>query len=650
MFGHIAGAQIQPPGNGMNPGAKKDSSQFVKSNTSDWKTENVRIYYKQLYSDRVYTPDTSIHTFHRRLINFTDRDLGNSGSPVQHLLFVPEYRLGPTLGYHVYDGYRFDADSLYYYNTSRPYSFFSYQLGGKQEQLAHIMHTQNIKPNWNFAAQYRKINSPGYYNVQRTSHDNASLSTHYQGKKLHYELYSALVYNKEQQDENGGIINMNQIDSVEYRDRRTIRTNFQDETYGNTANTRRSPVTNSLRDYAVILQHSYAFGKTDTVYNEDSTKYSLQLTRRFSITHRAEFSSTRHFFKDVRPDSLRYAPFFSNSFIGGGKDSVYTRQEWNYIDNKILLNTFLGKLEHQMQLSAGLGSRYDHFSTYFLRDKAITNINSTYFTASLNKEALLEKQWSYNIDFISYFAGSASGNTMLRASLGKDISKTIGSVTLSISQHINNAPYNYTTYYNQYDTILHSFNKESVTTLCGIWHNEKYKIDFGARNYLIGNYIYLNADQLPDQYATTINLTQLWLRKVFTWKIIVFDNELYYQTFSSGAPLNIPNIMARHQLGIETNLFKSALKIATGVEVRYHNPYTPAGYSPFFNRFYYQAAYSHYNVPEGSIFFNFKIKRFRAYLMLDQVQQIFYTNTVLGPGYAAQNLMFRFGFNWVLIN
>jgi hypothetical protein len=108
--------------------------------------------------------------------------------------------------------------------------------------------------------------------------------------------------------------------------------------------------------------------------------------------------------------------------------------------------------------------------------------------------------------------------------------------------------------------------------------------------------------------------------------------------------------MGRHQLSIETYLFGNALKVATGFDVRWHTQYDPAGYSPFFNRFSYQQGYSISNAPEASLFFNFKIKNFRAYIMGDQLQQFFTRNTITAAGYSLQDAMLRFGFNWVMIN
>jgi hypothetical protein len=37
--------------------------------------------------------------------------------------------------------------------------------------------------------------------------------------------------------------------------------------------------------------------------------------------------------------------------------------------------------------------------------------------------------------------------------------------------------------------------------------------------------------------------------------------------------------------------------------------------------------------------------------MFDQLQQLFTTNVInAAPNYPAQNMMFRFGFNWIMIN
>lgn len=641
------GAPLTLPG---DPNQQVDTNSYNESNTDEWEqSQNVRITYKKPGSDKEYTPDTSIHTFHRRsFLQPWYQDLGNQGSPARNLLFTPEYRVGPTLGYHVYDVYRFDKDSVKYYNTNRPYSSFGFQLGSKLEQKAEIMHTQNIRPNWNVAVQYRKTTSPGFYLIQRTNQDNASLSSKYQSIDKHYNLHFAAVYNREQQDENGGMVDESQLSNDRYSDRQTIDVAFRNDAYGSSGSVRRSSVTNTQRDYGVMLHHSYTFGKDDTTYNEDSTRMSVKLIPRFSIAHHFDLHSEKFEFKDLRPDSLRYTPFFNYGF--GTTDSVFMQQNWLKVDNRLLLNGFLGKKEAPLQFTAGIGNRLDNFKTEYIIGNETQNISSLYITGGIKKEALEEKQWYYEAQAILYFAGSASGNSVLQGTIGRDLGNDLGDISIGAQQHINNAPYNYTTYINQYDTIKASMNNESVTMLFGRFNSERLKLGLGVRSYLIQNYIYLNDRNIFDQHAPSFNITQVWLRKAFRWRSVVLDNELVYQQPTGGAVVNIPQFMGKHQLSLERYIFKNALKIATGVQVRYYSPYTPAGYNPFFNRYNYQNSYTVDDQIQGAVFFNFKVKRFRAYIMGDQIQQFFMENMKIAPGYAAQNFMIRFGFNWVLLN
>lgn len=648
----MAQVSPQPLGTNMPGGIQPRDSAANKSNNSKWKEDNARIFFHRLNSDKKQVPDTSLHTYHRRPFSQPwYRDLGNLGSPVQNLQFTPENRMGPTLGYHVYDVYRFYTDSLNYYNTTRPYSVFGYQLGSKLEQMVSLFHTQNIKPNWNFAVEYRKVNSPGFYKLQRTIHDNASLTTNYKSKNLHYELYGAIVYNKFQQDENGGIINDSELLSSQYNDRRTVDVAFQNDGYSIT----RSSVTNMQRDFGLLLQHRYSWGSVDTTYNSDSTQYNTQLVPRFSITHKMQLGSEKHVFKDILPDSLRYTSLFqhrfNSSFSGGfATDSVFSQQTWFWVDNRLSLNGFVGPKGKQLEFDAGVGNRIDQFKTNYIIGTSSNNILSNYVTGDIKKEALKPGEWFYNASGQLYMTGDAAGDFVVDVNAGKELNKNLGSISAGFRQQLNSAPYSYTFFATQYDTMTHSYDKESVTQFYATIESPRFGLTAGIRDYVIENYIYINQNRQFDQYKTPFSVTQIWGRKAFSFGRFILDNELSYQQIAGSAPVNVPTLLGRHQLSYEVSLFHRALKIVTGVEVRYHTAYYCAGYDPFLNRFYYQNSYYLSNKPEGSIFFNFRIKRFRAYLMADQVQEAFFRNTITAPGYPAQDLMIRFGFAWVLVN
>lgn len=647
-------AQQQPGAPLGLPGDKKqDSLAFDKSNTDEWHSENanVKVRYKYLHSEKSLQPDSSIHTFHRRkYLQPWYTDLGNYGSPARNLMFTPENRFGPTLGYNLTDVFHIQPDSLKFYNTTVPYSVFSFNLGSKLEQKLEVLHTQNIKPNWNFAIEYNRLSSEGYFLLQRNVHDMGSVTTNYQSVNRRYKLKAGLIYNKSIQDENGGIADETQLTNEDFNERSTLDINYANAVSQGGSSVPRSLITNSVRDYHIIVQHGYSWGKTDSLYNEDSTKISVQYTPRFGISHHFRHSNKQYTYKDMRPDSLRYAPFFTQSFAGDGSDSVFTRQKQNTFDNALLLNGFIGKGEKQVQFSAGAGIRVDNFSTRFLIDAQFYNIASSYLSGQLRKEALEPGEWFYSASAKFYVTGAAAGNSLLQASAGKELGDW-AIAEACIQQNINNAAYSYTTYINHYDTISNTFNKESVTQAFVRFSSNKYALNAIVRTYLISNYLYMNTQQLPDQYAPAFNITQISLQKAFRWRGLVLDNELLYQQVAANTPVNIPQLMGRHQFGYEGRIFRNALEIATGLQIQYHSPYNSAAYSPLFHRYYYYTGYRLSNDPAYAFFFNFRIKRFRSYLMLDQLQQLFgdKKNFINAPGYPAQNTMIRFGFNWTLL-
>jgi hypothetical protein len=80
-----------------------------------------------------------------------------------------------------------------------------YLLGSNSQQIIELTHTQNIRPYWNIALQYRLISSPGFFKSQNTNHNNYLVSSWYQSPKKRYNNYLTVVANKLQSSENGGI-------------------------------------------------------------------------------------------------------------------------------------------------------------------------------------------------------------------------------------------------------------------------------------------------------------------------------------------------------------------------------------------------------------------------------------------------------------
>jgi hypothetical protein len=122
------------------------------------------------------------------------------------------------------------------------------------------------------------------------------------------------------------------------------------------------------------------------------------------------------------------------------------------------------------------------------------------------------------------------------------------------------------------------------------------------------------------------------------------------QEVDESSPIHLPKMSLRVRWAYESLIFNNKLRIATGIDSRYNTGYLADNYLPAFNTFTPQYVARVSNVPQVSYFFNFGVRRYRAFISFDELQQILTANNMNFPHYAAQNFMARFGFHWVFIN
>ncbi|RYE14776.1 MAG: hypothetical protein EOP51_27640, partial [Sphingobacteriales bacterium] len=416
-------ARAQVINNALDPTAQQNSmfnqgkdSTIMKQ--GEWKEERARMYYNTLNSAVARYPDTTLENFHRfqRVQPWWGKDLGNFGTAVRNQLFTPNLPTGMSLGYHIYDMYRLSLDSLRFYNTTRPYSAFSFMLGSKTEQNVEILHTQNITPNWNLAARMRYFTSAGFYKLQKANSMSGDFSSNYQSPNKRFYQAAGLVFNRHSQDENGGITSDSLLDVAAFSDRQRIDVNLPASENGQN----NAAVRNRLANVDFVLQNNYSFGKTDTVYTNYSTGMSLNFTPRFRIQHQLRLHNETHTFRDLAPTVARYR-FTNDSIPFNTTDSVYGQQKWFYVDNRLSLNGFLGKSSELVQIEAGIGNRIDRFSTKYIADRDVLNSVGNYLFGEIKKEAFKAKQWSYQATAQFFFTGDATGNFDLRGEVARDL-------------------------------------------------------------------------------------------------------------------------------------------------------------------------------------------------------------------------------------
>ncbi|HEY5405486.1 MAG TPA: putative porin, partial [Ginsengibacter sp.] len=159
--------------------------------------DSITISFRFLDSLRNDHIDSSIDDFDKIYTVPADYvTLGNNGTAAFPVLFTPLLKSGWDAGFHAYDLYKYSLEDTRFFKTTRPFTQMTYLLASGKEQAIKVLHTQNIKPNWNAGVEYRLISSPGVFQTQNSNINNYRLFSNYQGKRKRYAAYMVLVGNK----------------------------------------------------------------------------------------------------------------------------------------------------------------------------------------------------------------------------------------------------------------------------------------------------------------------------------------------------------------------------------------------------------------------------------------------------------------------
>lgn len=635
---------------GMLPGQQSDNAAFDSALASDkkkWVNIPPIIHSTTLHSERKLQVDTSILLSHRRISRHGwFHYLGNYGTAALNMKFDPDWDPGPQPGYNIYEPYQYHLDSVRYYNTTRPFSQFNYSLGGAQEQTVSLLHTQNIHRRWNVALEFRNINSPGYYLNQFSNFNGGFFSTNYTSKNKRYSIRAAIVQNKNRSDENGGIVSDTFLTNPNIVDRKQIPTQLPSlpAVYD------RSVILNQYRNTEFLVENRYRWGLADTLYNEDSTAATPRFTPRFGLKHQFHVRLSKHRFHDRFPNASRYA-FIQDSIPFINADTNRNEQVLQTFANRFSFNGFIGKAGRQAAIEAGLGIRFDRLYDDLEVNRYSDWLINNFVFGEINKEALDSFSWSYRAAVNFYFGGSHVGDLKFDAEIAKQL-RRLGGFTLGVQQAVSSAPVAFTRFATNYYVRESSFQKQTTTRLSAGLNIEKLGLTLSGHSLLTNNLIYFSDEWKPVQSSSTFNVLQVQaVQNLKLGKYRMYSEALVQQP-TGDAPINLPLLMLRHISAFDSRIFEGKLWLTTGIELRYHTPFITAGYTPFFNQFFYRSAGAlTSNLPEVTAFFNFKVKQFRLSISGDQLQQlIFPKNIAHFPNYPMQDVMYRLGIQWILYN
>jgi hypothetical protein len=655
------GSRVTNIGQGGSGGGGGNDSLRTRNKFEDSLT--VTVFY--LDSIGLHHFDSSINDFSLRFpIPFTHVYLGNTGSATRSILFEPRLRAGWDPGFHAFDVYKWKVEDVKFYRVTRPYTEFDYLIASRSEQIINLVHTQNIKPNWNFSLNYRLINAPGFFRNQKTNHNNYLFTSWYQSPSKRYNNYFLILGNRLQAGENGGLRNQRDLDTIIYaKDRFLIPTNIGGDPASSTDFFNTTIYTgNQYREFNILLRQQYDLGKKDSVVT-DSTVTKLFYPR-LRFEHTFKYGKYSYSFKDLPasgnvinvPDSQWYHDNYGVTIPAS--QSLLFRDRWKEVSNDFSIYQYPDT--RNLQQFIKLGAELQLLKGDFYSD-SIEKGNSSLFNVMAHGEyrnRTKNRKWDMVAAGQLYLNGYNLGDYHAFVSLERLLNQRFGSFQLGFENVNRKAPFIYDPRSGFYLDVPKDFNKENTTHLFASFFLQKLRIQLGGDYYLIGNYLYLTDYRILHQESTLFNVVRVNAMKTFRigkhWNL---HSEIWLQQKTGSAQVNIPGLFTRQRFLYEGDLGFPNLNIVFGLEARYHTPYKADNYSPVLGQFFFQDTVTISNTPDLTALLHFRIRSFKAFIRAENLNTLrflgglqFNNNNLAAPGYATPGLVLRLGIYWSFVN
>lgn len=633
-------------GGGGNASMQRDTSKH------DHEPDTLTLRYRFLGEPTDFTIDSSIADFSLNYLGVpaTFMNLGNNGNAARNLVFTPRMTPGFDAGFHAYDIYGFRHETAKFYNTNRPFSELWYLIGAKQEQMINVQHTQNRGEKFNFSFQYRKINSPGFYQNQATNHDTYNVTANYNSQNKRYHLFLSYFLNRINGGENGGIQDPADLKNPDNDDKRLVpvRLGADNPSLGGLLNTN-IPVKSYNQDGSILLRQQYDWGKGDTIHVNDTTDI-YKFDPVFRVEHTFTYTENTYRFQDAQPDSVYYDNFYG-LIIPANSDTLRTRHRWRIMSNDLSLMQFpmRGNQAHFIRVGAAFETIKGQFATALDANTDVSFTNLRLHGEYRNKTR--NQQWDLQAKGDLYPLGENAGDYSVSGRLSRYLNETLGNVSL-MAINVNREPsyvYRFFATRNGRVWTNDDLDKENITQIQFRADNRKLKYNITANYFLYTNYTYFLNFTQSAQNSGVFNLLQLVAYKRFDVGGFTFDGDMAFQQLAGTAPLQLPTVWARLRVAYTAKLFKN-LNLYTGLEGKYNTPYYADDYSPMLGQFFYQNLQQFHNKPEVAAFVHFRIKSLSAYVRGENLNALVWDNNFVAPYYPTNDFGLRVGLRWWFVN
>jgi hypothetical protein len=581
------------------------------------------------YAER--NPDTTLTFRHR--YGFVNRyenlyqDLGNTGTAMQHIFDKQAPDIGNRWGNTVFEPYIRRANRMRYFNTMSPFTEIDAVIGGQGRSLLNIEFARNINPEWSFSVLYHTI--VANYVVHKTfrkndnqiRHQTAGLATRYFSPSRRYKLLAHYLFYNHKADETGGLRTLRGVKTGEDLFRvqpAEITMRFERETVSN-------------------LQYGHNF---HTLQQLNISKDGL-----IALFHTLDYTSETRRYLDRAYERNKRVFYYDSVFF----DTLRTQS--SYYENTF--SRFANRAGIRGSKMGFAYSVYADFRTYayaadFVQpDTSITRKESF----KLNDDAFLGGSLRYD------YKDNIYGSLLYEKLLGKDYQMLAEIVHPRINlrhKRMNYAPDavqrrffgNHFRWNNDFENTTYTHTSASSTFVLS---KGKLSLTPVLSYSTFKNYIYYDSLRMrPKQSADNVNLLQAGLHLEYKKEALLFKLQTYYTQRTGADVIRVPKLFANATLIYDKKAFNNALHYQVGADLHFRSKYLADDYNPFLAQFFLQNKELVGGYPVLDVFFNFKVKRFIAFLKINNLaQDMLAPGYFVTPYYMGQPRSAEVGINWM---
>ncbi len=544
-----------------------------------------------------------------------------------------------------------DMSNWRFYNTRIPLTQVSYLTGGSkqnaQDNLKALL-SGNINQKLAFGAHINYLLARGFYQHQAAKDLSYSLFGSYMGDR--YDAQFFLNHYNFVNAENGGITNDDFIlDPEEVQ-------GGQNKVDTKTIPTKLSDAFNRIQGNEFYLTHRYKLG-----YYEEET-IDTTVVRSFipvtSLIHTVVYNGDQHRFVNQSPSEDK--EFFKNTYYNPNGTNERSRY-WS-INNTLGISLLEGFNKYaKMGLAAYITHEYAHYTLPEPTIPSNANVDNLTpmpalsFAPQFGENRLwvggeLSKQkgklLTYNINAQLGILGDILGGIDVNADIRSQFNLGKDSVQVRAFGFFKNigASVFYEKYISNHFIWDNNFGKIRRLRIGGELAIPRWgtRVNVGFEN--VQNHVYFDANCLPQQDKSMIQIFHAQLNQNFKVGILHWDNEIIYQTTSKPSVIPLPKLCINTNLYLQFRIAK-VLHMQLGVDCNYYTKYKSEAFQPATLSFYNQDEIEVGNYPFCNAYVNMKLYKVRFFVMMSHVNQgLFGGNNYFSlPHYPLNPRIFQFG-------